>query len=506
MPVEKRCPGRYRDAPMGLSTKVVVTRPEHDRPLRAWWRLNLSQLWVFVVVAFTAMFLEGRLLSVDLAYHIRAGEIMVRTHSLIRSDTLSFTAAGRPWLDQQWGAQLLFASLYRAGGWAALGLFKAALVAVIFSFVYLACRGAGASVRLACGLTLASFIVTGFGLPLRPQLLALALFAATLWIVFGRRQHPGRMLAVPVMVAVWANIHGSFFLAPLVLGLAWLEDRRDRSPVARTTMTAALASVAAATLNPFGLRVWTYAFGISTNPLIARIISEWQAPTIRQKVGATFFLSGVAAMVVLARRSRPAPWLSLLWLGVFFLGGLLAVRNILWWALVAPPVLAGVLRGPGDPPRRIEPSSALHTVIAGSLVAVFFVTFPWWGKSAARPPQDLLWPAPPGITAAVSHLLPQQGRLFNAQLWGSWFELSLPTHRVFVDSRIEVYPASVWSDYENVSRGHEGWQRILDRWGVSVVAADRKEQKDLIPLIAHDPNWRLAFSDRDGFVFVRRAG
>jgi hypothetical protein len=64
----------------------------------------------------------------------------------------------------------------------------------------------------------------------------------------------------------------------------------------------------------------------------------------------------------------------------------------------------------------------------------------------------------------------------------------------------------VWSEYEHVSRGHEGWQRILDRWGVSVVAADRKEQKDLIPLIAHDPNWRLAFSDRDGFVFVRRAG
>jgi len=351
---------------------------------------------------------------------------------------------------------------------------------------------------------LASFVATGFGLPLRPQLVALALFAATLWIVFGRRAHPGRLFAIPLLVVLWANIHGSFFLAPLVLSLAWLEDRRDRSPVGRMTLGAAVLSLAAATVNPFGLRVWTYAFGISTNPVIARIVSEWQPPTLRQKVGVTFLLSGIAVAAFLARRGRAIPWTSLLWLGIFFVGGLLAIRNILWWALAAPPAVAALLQGRTDEgDSRTEPSSALHTLIAGCLVAVFFVVFPWWGKSVDRPPQDLLWPAPPGVTAAVARASSPGDRMFNAQLWGSWFELSLPSRPVFVDSRIEIYQPSVWRDYEAVSGGRQGWQRILDRWGVALVVADPHEQANLIPLIGRDPAWRLVFHDHDGYVFVR---
>ena len=31
-----------------------------------------------------------------------------------------------------------------------------------------------------------------------------------------------------LLVAVWANVHGSFFLGPVILGLAWLEDVHDR--------------------------------------------------------------------------------------------------------------------------------------------------------------------------------------------------------------------------------------------------------------------------------------
>ena len=67
--------------------------------------------------------------------------------------------------------------------------------------------------------------------------------------------------------------------------------------------------------------------------------------------------------------------------------------------------------------------------------------------------------------------------MFNAQIWGSWFELVLPRNPVFVDSRIEVFPASVWGDYLAVSSGRQGWQRILQRWRVRAVPVPPK--KDL---------------------------
>jgi hypothetical protein len=204
----------------------------------------------------------------------------------------------------------------------------------------------------------------------------------------------------------------------------------------------------------------------------------------------------------MARRAGPVPWTRLLWLGLFFLLGLYAVRNVLWWALAAPPVLAQVLDVRKGTANREAPS-LLHTLIAAYLALAALVAFPWWGKSSTHPPENLLAFAPAGITAEVPRVLPVGGRMFNTQLWGSWFEFALPDRAVFIDSRIEIYSASVWRDYSAVSEGREGWQQILNRWRVSAVVVDRTRQANLIPLIRHDPGWRLDYQDRDGLIFVR---
>ena len=67
---------------MNVSTETLVAQPALVEPVRRWWSLTLPQLWAFVAVAFTALFLEGKLLSVDLAYQVRAGQIMLGSHSL----------------------------------------------------------------------------------------------------------------------------------------------------------------------------------------------------------------------------------------------------------------------------------------------------------------------------------------------------------------------------------------------------------------------------------------
>ena len=87
--------------------------------------LTLPRLWAFTSVALPVVAsLEASMSSVDLAYQIRAGNLMLFTHHLLRHDTFTFTAAGRAWTDQQWGAQIAFALIWRAGGWAALALLR----------------------------------------------------------------------------------------------------------------------------------------------------------------------------------------------------------------------------------------------------------------------------------------------------------------------------------------------------------------------------------------------
>src|SRR5204862_2173112 len=152
---------------------------------------TLPQLWTFCVVALPVVAALGaQLSSIDLAYNIRAGQLMLETHHLLRTDPFTFTAAGQPWLDQQWLGQILLNLFHTAGGWTTLALLRAAMVGGTFWLVYRSCREAGASVRGASALGLASFAVAAEGLGLRPQLIGMLLFALTAWIVTGRAAHP----------------------------------------------------------------------------------------------------------------------------------------------------------------------------------------------------------------------------------------------------------------------------------------------------------------------------
>src|SRR3954452_5166212 len=130
--------------------------------------------------------------AIDLAYHIRAGEDVLHGN-IPRFDTYTFTVAGAPWLDQQWLAQGVFALVYKTGGWPLFLALQAVLVGLTFWLVYLAARSAGAKQRTASLLTLAGFLVASPGLGMRPQLLALPLFGALLWVTAGRHAHARRL-------------------------------------------------------------------------------------------------------------------------------------------------------------------------------------------------------------------------------------------------------------------------------------------------------------------------
>jgi hypothetical protein len=450
-----------------------------------------------------AVLLAGRMPAVDLAYLVRAGNVMLRTHHVLRVDTFTFTVPGRSWVNQQWGSEVLLAAVYRLGGWPLLVLLRGIAGAAVFLLVFLTCRARGASTRQASWLTLGSGPVALGGLLARPQMFALVLFALTMWILQNRDRRPRSLWFIPAIVVVWANLHGSFFLGPLLVGLAFLEDVRRKSPGARRLVVLALVSVAATCLGPFGFRVWGYALDVSTNPVIALTIVEWQVPSVRDAVGAIFFASVAAAALIVARSPRRLPWISLLTLGLFVLVGLFARRGIFWWAIVAPPILVDVLPRKSDA-EAPEGDRIANRLLVGVVVLLVVAALPWWRVMGAPSTESaLLDRAPVGLTTAVARLASPGARVFVDQPLGSWFELAAPRYPVFVDSRIELYPTSVWRQYGDVVEGRADWDRVLRGWRVDVVVATRKDQRQLIPFIRRSPRWRLAYRDPDGLVFVR---
>jgi hypothetical protein len=493
-------------------------------------RLTFPQLWVALAILLPVLAaLLATMSTVDLAYNVRAGDLILDQGAVLRTDPFAFTTAGGAWLDQQWGAQVLLAIGYRAGGWAGLAILRAIFVAVVIGLVFVACRRSGVGLRVAAWLALATFVLAAAAMGMRPQLLGMVLFATTLAILAGRSRRTRRatwvVWLIPVLVVPWASIHGSFIFAPVAVGIAWLEDVFAGRPGAHRLLAVALATALASLLNPFGIGVWSYAIGLTTNPTIRRLISEWQPTAPFSASGFLLYGSMIVFGVLIVRRlrtaappgSRRALWRqagpALLWL--LFLGVVAASaeRGIAWWALAAPVAVAGLLgrRLPTEAPastgstERVERASVLNGGIVVVLALVGVVLLPVWRDgSALGGPAGLLTDAPAGITAALVGRVSPADRIWNAQEWGSWLEFALPSVPIAVDSRVEVIPTAVWDDHIALSDGAPNWQAILDRWKVTVVVASRVEQAALIPLIQASPAWIQVHADADGLVFVRR--
>jgi hypothetical protein len=466
-------------------------------------------LALLAVLLPAAASLLAAVLTEDIAYHLRAGQLMLESGELLDTDRFTFTVIGEPWLNQQWAASIGFAAVYEAAGWLGLLLMRALLIGLTFGLVYLACRATGASQIVSSLVALGAFAVAATNLALRSQLLGVVLFAAVMAVLAWRRKHPLLLWLIPLLMLAWANTHGSFFIGWAALGVAVLEDLLARRRIAALTLAVTALSVLATLVTPWGLGMWAYVVELSSNPVIAALVTEWQAPTLKSATGIFFFISVAAMIGLLLYRGRVISWLQVLWLAGLVLLSLMAARSVVWWAIGAAPIAAMLVAGLEVRGRRVgdpaadAPRGIGYTAIAGLLLVLTLAVVPVWQEhDPLYGPEGVVQHAPRGLTEALTAEAAPDDRLYAHQQWGSWFELALPDVPVMVDTRIELFDSDVWADYLDVAGGRADWAEILERWKVTLVAIDADDD-DLRPFIEADPAWQLRFEDEEGALYGR---
>jgi hypothetical protein len=310
---------------------------------------------------------------------------------------------------------------------------------------------------------------------------------------------------LPLLAAVWANVHGSFVLAPVVVAVAWLEEIRERTGRASWLGVIGLVTLAATLISPFGIAAWAYAAGLTTNPLVTERISEWQPTSLRTFTGLAFFASAGLVALFLARRPERTPWPALGWLGLLFLFGVYAERGVAWWPMGAAVTVAGLLaadRRQAPTPASVDArASRLNGATVVALVVVAILLLPWWRPSEPFGGRAGLLSDAPTIASAVIEHTDTGDRLLVPQRWGSWFEWVVPDRPVFVDSRVELFPIEVWNDEAAIGAGLEGWQDVLEGWQVDAVVVEAASGE--LGARLHDAGWTEVASDPSGRLFVR---
>ena len=248
------------------------------RPVKvpAWLLPDLALVVACVTLVYCLFLFQGyRKLfrDSDAGWHIRTGEAILATGELPRTDPYSFTRGGQPWFAWEWMADIAAGAVDRAAGLSGVALFYAAAIAAGVWLWFRLHWALDGNFLLACAMAPLLLSTCNIHWLARPHILSwLFLLAALLHAE--RARPPFRLrhaVEIAIFTALWANIHASFFFAPLIALLyIW------RGPV-RWFLWAALISAIAPLANPYGWHLYAHVFRYLTDSELLSRIGEFQS-------------------------------------------------------------------------------------------------------------------------------------------------------------------------------------------------------------------------------------
>jgi len=224
-----------------------------------------------------------RLPDPDLWGNVRFGQEFLSQHSLVLHDTYTYTEAGHPWTGHEWLAEVLLAAAFNHAGVFGLILLKLACSAVVILVLAAALAETGSSTLVQFAVLIGAAVVVKPQLQFRPQSFEFAVLAILMYLLTRdayRRAGP-LWLAIPLL-ALWANLHGGFFIGVAALGaytaVSGLQDIMAGRGYGRAIRLAAITGAATlATLaTPYGFTTWTTVAHALRNPYTRIVIVEWQ--------------------------------------------------------------------------------------------------------------------------------------------------------------------------------------------------------------------------------------
>jgi hypothetical protein len=445
-------------------------------------------LFVLALYAMDFLIVGARGVYPDAWLGVVAGREIVQ-HGLPTVDHLTVLAAGRRWVDQQWLGQLVFYGLYKAGGMRLIVLVNAAVAGGAVSAAAILARKRGASLQSTVWIALVAFTVL-FAVTPRPQTLVFPFFVVVVWLISADSRSPSsRIFWVLPLLVLWANVHGSVVLAAALVSLYGLLAR-GRSPRSRVVLVIApwLCTLA----SPYAVHLPEYYRAIAFNPAFARYVTEWQATRLSALTAPFFVLAG--ASTYLLGRARGALSRGEMMLVLATEGAaLLALRNVVWFAIVAiivvPTSLDRVLRA-REMSRRFN---ELMAAVGGALVLSALV-LTLASSSVGTYPEA----ASRAVATAAGH----DGRVFTSDPYGDWLLGMVPSlrGRVAFDSRFELLRRSTVDELVWLRAKAVDWPRFAREYRVFVLHP--KTDDDLVGALERH-GYGVGFRRSDLIVLAR---
>lgn len=514
---------------------------------------------VMALLSLVFLTYANRVDDFDLWWHLKSGELIVRTGSLPSSDIFSYTtvtpksllrvgladnplkrqpSSSKYWhanLTNSWLGQVFFYLSYRLGGLKGIGILKSLVFVITYLILYLAMlrRGAYPVVSLLV-LALIAYIGKDFNYS-RPQFFSFLMFALLFYIMADCKRGGKLFYLLPLILLIWANIHGAYVLGVIVILLfagsettlhvlgkisGWKivcsQPRRIRLLLIIAVLSAIASMVNPNTFFPF-LEV------LAVKKSIFAGIEEYARPQLYEYHAYWFLL--LLVWICLLLRLRHFDLTDFLLLLFLTIASQMGIRAIIFFALgagvLAAQYLSDIFTWLGE--RKfltrlrqwsripvIVPSTLFQIAVAAILVTLLVQTIAD-GNVMKFEIKEQTYPAK-AVRFLQQHAL--KGRMFNPYNWGGYLIWNLPKYKVFIDGR--CLSEIAYLHYSEIiaavpGKGKHGnqplWQYLLDAYGVNFILTNAVDNNgNIVPLaykMMTDPGWQVIHQDGRALIFLR---
>jgi hypothetical protein len=488
-----------------------------------------------VIIVVTLIIGHKGLTDPDIAWHLAGGLWMLENGRILFADPLASTSVH--WHAYSWLVELIFAIIYKYGGFQALQYLQTLLIVVSVIALYVSIQVINKSyfkdktTQNHISELLGILVLLLFASPifqLRPQLISLVFFAFLIVCAETKRLRP--VYIVPLCI-LWANIHVYWIFVPIVVFLyrvAFIRSYGSLSDL-RSGLWVLLLSLLAPLINPYGFQIYKTLIQYSFEHKIAySIISEFQSINLSLGYVAVLFLISIFCILINIRKIILANKQPLLVLFLFF--AFIAtlrikfipiygfISSILLLQFVFPKVISWINTLIIINPTYANKSSKVrffstYILLAVLLIAFSFLCFHFFDN---KPPLTIrhkeMFEVAEGLVNDRKFADMSSVNLFNHLNDGGWLALALFVNRAIgeseskfktsIDGRTLVMGEKRLDEFDTIINLKPNWDEVLQSWDVDL--AFLPAGLAINEVLRNDTSWVVYKEFKHWVIYTRR--
>lgn len=472
--------------------------------------------------------------DIDAWFTLKTGQLTVENMAPPKVDVFSYTAAGRPDIDQAWLGQAVFYLFYKIGGIPAVLLFKSFIILLAFFVLYRAVRVIfGQSVLSIILLTLVA-VTAANRFNIRPEIFSFLGLAILIYILFTfKYQKKKTIYWLPLLFLFWASLHSEFILGLFIIGIFvfgetlgwWLKNKAgvgikivlERKDLIRLWLFFFL-SIIATLINPYTYHIYPAVINnIDISSFVK--IAEWLPPfSFAYHYELFIFLFIALAVIALFSFLFNYRFLDVTNIIYFVFLVLIAgqsARNISIFAIGVFIILAMnfLVWASGFHLDRLRRfwwlKLAILVVLSSGLLAVCGIIIKYGNEITGSKERyfGLGVDEQYSFSQAMSFLSQSgiTGNMMNDYYLGSYLIWTqYPQRKVFVDGRAYIYPKELFIDSGKFYGTKEDLRQAADQYHINYIVEYDSNPLGALQPITENQDWQLVYFDDLIHIYLRK--